>query len=157
MTGGWGSNLLDRLGIHYWTAPNSVCGAVDFIDIGGYYYNVADFFIISCTPLFLLAAGYQVGAGRDAVGRGQERRAPGADADPRAGPRGPDHGRHARRGELWRRERCCLHADEAELRTPTVDSGRGAPYLLTGRCAEPASGTVAVRPSGSRAAVLGSC
>jgi lipoprotein signal peptidase len=59
MTGGWVSNLLDRLGLHYWTAPGSVRGVVDFIHVGGYYYNVADFFIISCTPLFLLAAGYQ--------------------------------------------------------------------------------------------------
>lgn len=59
MFGGWGSNLLDRLGSHYWTAPGSVRGAVDFIHIGAYYYNLADFFIIGCTPLFLLAAGYE--------------------------------------------------------------------------------------------------
>jgi lipoprotein signal peptidase len=59
MVGGWGSNLLDRLGVHYWTAPGSVRGVVDFIHIGGYYYNLADFFIIGCTPVFLLAAGYQ--------------------------------------------------------------------------------------------------
>jgi lipoprotein signal peptidase len=59
MTGGWASNLLDRLGAHYWTAPGSIRGVVDFIHIGGYYYNFADFFIIGCTPLFLLAAGYQ--------------------------------------------------------------------------------------------------
>jgi lipoprotein signal peptidase len=59
MTGGWVSNLLDRLGIHYWTAPGSVRGVVDFIHLGGHYYNVADFFIIGCTPLFLLAAGYR--------------------------------------------------------------------------------------------------
>ena len=59
MTGGWGSNLLDRLGIHYWTAPGSVRGVVDFIHVGGFYYNIADFFIIGCTPLFLLAVGYQ--------------------------------------------------------------------------------------------------
>jgi len=59
MTGGWGSNLLDRLGSHYWTAPGSVRGVVDFIHVGGHYYNVADIFIISCTPLLLLAAGYQ--------------------------------------------------------------------------------------------------
>jgi len=59
MIGGWSSNLLDRLGIHYWTAPDSVRGVVDFIHIGGQYYNVADFFIMGCTPLFLLAAGYQ--------------------------------------------------------------------------------------------------
>lgn len=59
MTGGWGSNLLDRLGMHYWTAPGSARGVVDFIHISGYFYNVADFFIVGCTPLFLLAAGYQ--------------------------------------------------------------------------------------------------
>src|SRR5580700_4861516 len=57
MTGGWASNLLDRLGMHYWTAPGSVRGVVDFIHLRGHYYNVADFFIIGCTPLFLLAAG----------------------------------------------------------------------------------------------------
>ena len=59
MTGGWASNLLDRVGIHYWTAPGSVRGVVDFVHFGGHYYNVADFFIIGCTPLFLLAAGYE--------------------------------------------------------------------------------------------------
>jgi lipoprotein signal peptidase len=59
MIGGWGSNLLDRLGVHYWTAPGSIRGVVDFIHVGGYFYNLADFFIIVCTPLFLLAAGYQ--------------------------------------------------------------------------------------------------
>jgi hypothetical protein len=59
MTAGWGSNLLDRLGAHYWTAPGSVRGAVDFIHIGGQYFNLADFFIIGCTPLFLLTVGYQ--------------------------------------------------------------------------------------------------
>ena len=58
VTGGWGSNLLDRLGLHYWTAPRSARGAVDFIHLGAYFYNVADFFIIGCTPLFLLAAAY---------------------------------------------------------------------------------------------------
>ena len=59
MTGGWTSNLLDRLGTHYWTAPGSVRGVVDFIHLGGHFYNVADCFIIGCTSLFLLAAGYQ--------------------------------------------------------------------------------------------------
>jgi lipoprotein signal peptidase len=59
MTGGWVSNLLDRLGIHHWTAPGSVRGVVDFMHIGAHYYNVADFFIIGCTPFFVLAAGYQ--------------------------------------------------------------------------------------------------
>lgn len=65
MAGGWGSNLLDRLGMHYWTAPGSVRGAVDFIHISTYMYNVADFYIIGCTPLFLVAAGcYAVRAAR---------------------------------------------------------------------------------------------
>jgi len=59
MIGGWASNLLDRLGIHYWTAPGSVRGVVDFIHLGGHYYNVADFFIIGGTPPFLLAAAYE--------------------------------------------------------------------------------------------------
>jgi lipoprotein signal peptidase len=56
MVGGWGSNLLDRLAMHHWTAPGSVRGAVDFINVGGHYYNVADFFIVGGTPLFLLVA-----------------------------------------------------------------------------------------------------
>ena len=59
MIGGWGSNLLDRLGIHFWTAPGSMRGVVDFIHLGTHYYNVADLFIIGGTPLFLLAAGCQ--------------------------------------------------------------------------------------------------
>jgi lipoprotein signal peptidase len=56
MLGGWSSNLLDRLGLHYWTAPGSVRGVVDFIPVGGACYNVADLFIVGATPLFLLAA-----------------------------------------------------------------------------------------------------
>jgi lipoprotein signal peptidase len=58
MIGGWTSNLLDRLGLHYWTAPGSVRGAVDFLHLGQNCYNVADIFIVGATPLFLLAAGY---------------------------------------------------------------------------------------------------
>jgi lipoprotein signal peptidase len=58
MIGGWSSNLLDRLGTHYWSAPGSVRGAVDFIPLGRHHYNVADFFIISGTLLFLLAVSY---------------------------------------------------------------------------------------------------
>jgi lipoprotein signal peptidase len=57
MIGGWSSNLLDRLGMHYWTAPGSVRGAVDFVHLGHICYNIADFFIVGATPLFLLAAG----------------------------------------------------------------------------------------------------
>jgi lipoprotein signal peptidase len=58
MLGGWGSNLLDRLGLHYWTAPGSVRGVVDFILVDGARYNVADLFIVAATPLFLLAVGF---------------------------------------------------------------------------------------------------
>lgn len=54
MTGGWVSNLLDRLGMHYWTAPGSVRGAVDFIPLGWLHYNLADVFIATGTLLFLL-------------------------------------------------------------------------------------------------------
>ncbi|MGH3295681.1 MAG: signal peptidase II, partial [Trebonia sp.] len=73
MIGGWGSNLLDRLGVHYWTAPGSVRGVVDFIHLGTHYYNIADFFIIGCTPLFLLAAGCQavLAARRPAAARSE--------------------------------------------------------------------------------------
>lgn len=53
--GGWGSDILDRLVMHYWTAPGSVRGVVDFIPIGPHYYNVADLFIIAGTPMFALA------------------------------------------------------------------------------------------------------
>jgi lipoprotein signal peptidase len=58
MLGGWGSNLLDRLGTHYWTAPGSARGAVDFIHIAWVHANLADLVILGATPLFLLAAGY---------------------------------------------------------------------------------------------------
>jgi lipoprotein signal peptidase len=58
MVGGWSSNMLDRLGLHYWSAPGSVRGAVDFIHLGPWYYNVADSFVAAGTPLLLLAVGY---------------------------------------------------------------------------------------------------
>jgi lipoprotein signal peptidase len=54
MIGGWSSNLIDRLGLHHWTAPGSARGAVDFIHLGPHTWNVADFFIIVGTSLFLL-------------------------------------------------------------------------------------------------------
>ncbi len=57
--GGWISNLLDRLGMHRLTAPGSVRGAVDFVPIGRYYFNVADFFIIGATLVFLGAHAYR--------------------------------------------------------------------------------------------------
>jgi lipoprotein signal peptidase len=55
MVGGWISNLLDRLGFHYLTAPGSVRGAVDFIPLGPIRYNLADVFIVCGTLLFILA------------------------------------------------------------------------------------------------------
>jgi lipoprotein signal peptidase len=57
--GGWSSNLLDRLFMHYWTAPGSVRGAVDFLQLGDRYFNVADVVIVSATPLFLLTVSAQ--------------------------------------------------------------------------------------------------
>ena len=82
MLGGWGSNLLDRLGTHYWIAPGSVRGVVDYLHLGGGTYNVADFFIIGVTPLFLLAVGY---LGWGAVNRpASVRAAPAARNRPRA-------------------------------------------------------------------------
>jgi lipoprotein signal peptidase len=64
--GGWVSNLLDRLGMHYVTAPGSIRGAVDFIHIGDYYLNVADFFIVGATLVFLLAHGHRWSTARHA-------------------------------------------------------------------------------------------
>jgi lipoprotein signal peptidase len=60
MLGGWSSNLLDRLGMHFWTAPGSIRGAVDFIHLGWINVNVADVFIVVGTPMFVLAvsSGY---------------------------------------------------------------------------------------------------
>lgn len=55
MVGGWISNLLDRLGLHYLTAPGSVRGAVDFIALGPIRYNLADVFIVCATLPFILA------------------------------------------------------------------------------------------------------
>jgi lipoprotein signal peptidase len=55
MLAGWSSNLLDRLGLHFWTAPHSVRGAIDYLHLGAHYYNVADLFIIASTPVFVLS------------------------------------------------------------------------------------------------------
>ena len=44
---GWASNLLDRLGVHRWTAPGSARGVVDFLQGGGPgRHNVADLWIV---------------------------------------------------------------------------------------------------------------
>jgi lipoprotein signal peptidase len=58
MISGWGSNLLDRLGTHSWTAPGSARGAVDFIPLNRIYYNLADVVITVATLLFVLSTGY---------------------------------------------------------------------------------------------------
>jgi lipoprotein signal peptidase len=55
MIAGWGSNLVDRLGMHRVTAPGSVRGAIDFIPVGHLYYNVADLFIIGAAITFCAA------------------------------------------------------------------------------------------------------
>jgi lipoprotein signal peptidase len=55
IVGGWTSNLLDRLFMHYWTAPGSVRGVVDFLPLSQRRYDVADIFIVIGTPLFVLA------------------------------------------------------------------------------------------------------
>jgi lipoprotein signal peptidase len=69
MIGGWASNLVDRLGMHYLTAPGSVRGAVDFIRLGrNYYYNVADVFIVCGTLLFFLTVSVQVTKRRSTTG-----------------------------------------------------------------------------------------
>src|SRR5947209_8778788 len=52
---GWSSNVLDRLGLHYWSAPGSERGTIDFIPLGNHHYNVADFFIFSGTVLFIVS------------------------------------------------------------------------------------------------------
>jgi lipoprotein signal peptidase len=57
--GGWVSNLLDRLGMHRLTAPGSVRGAIDFVPIGEYWFNIADFFIVGATLVFLLVHGHR--------------------------------------------------------------------------------------------------
>ena len=101
MVGGWASNLLDRLGMHYWTAPGSIRGAVDFISIGDRCWNIADLVIIGTTPLFLLATARL--AGRAAwpcrklgeTSNTQLLAATGAGSGSRRG--SPDHDRRPRR------------------------------------------------------------
>jgi lipoprotein signal peptidase len=49
---GWSSNVLDRFGLHFLTAPGSARGDIDFIHTGGYYYNLADLVIATGTTMF---------------------------------------------------------------------------------------------------------
>ncbi len=55
MISGWGSNLLDRLGMHILTAPGSSRGAVDFIPVGSVHVNLADGVIAVAALLYLVA------------------------------------------------------------------------------------------------------
>jgi lipoprotein signal peptidase len=53
---GWVSNILDRLGLHNWTAPGSARGVVDFIPGGGPgRCNVADLWIVAGALLLAYA------------------------------------------------------------------------------------------------------
>lgn len=54
--GGWTSNLADRLGMHYWTAPESRRGVVDFIDLAGRTWNLADLSILTGSCATVVAA-----------------------------------------------------------------------------------------------------
>lgn len=52
---GWTSNLLDRFGLHRWSAPGSARGVVDFVPSGGVSRcNVADLWIAA--GMLMLAA-----------------------------------------------------------------------------------------------------
>jgi lipoprotein signal peptidase len=59
--GGWGSNQLDRVGLHAWTAPGSVRGAVDFIALSHYRYNLADVVITVATLVLGASLSYRSG------------------------------------------------------------------------------------------------
>ena len=59
--GGWGSNQLDRVGLHSWTAPGSVRGAVDFIAVSHYRYNLADIVITVATLILGASLSYRSG------------------------------------------------------------------------------------------------
>ena len=78
MLGGWTSNIFDRLGLHFWTAPGSVRGAVDFIHFGHMRYNVADICIVVGTFLFVVSVAYSAFRRRGRNRQAQARfRAPG--------------------------------------------------------------------------------
>jgi lipoprotein signal peptidase len=85
MIAGWGSNLLDRLGLHLVTAPGSSRGAVDFVHLGSIYTNVADVCIAVGTALFVAVAVGRLRRG-PRNGPGQATRTRSAPAGPRAWP-----------------------------------------------------------------------
>ena len=132
MTGGWGSNLLDRLGSHYLDRPGQCPRRgrlhphwqVLLQPRGLLHYRVHA----------AIPAGSRMAwrPGSEAVGRGRDRAArarPGAGADPGAGRLGPDPGRRARSGELPWRERSSARRC---ARPQTCMSGRTARCLLAG-------------------------
>ncbi len=60
---GWTSNLLDRFGLHEWTAPGSVRGVVDFIPSGGRSRsNLADVWIALGVLLLVATAARRRGS-----------------------------------------------------------------------------------------------
>jgi Lipoprotein signal peptidase len=57
---GWVSNLGDRLGLHFWTAPGSMRGVVDFVPWDGRYWNLADAAIVIGSVIFALALSWRL-------------------------------------------------------------------------------------------------
>jgi lipoprotein signal peptidase len=68
---GWSSNVCDRLGLHYWTAPGSRRGVIDFLPFWGRLWNVADLAILAGSGL-LLPALMQAGLRRRARAAGDD-------------------------------------------------------------------------------------
>jgi hypothetical protein len=90
---GWSSNLHDRLGLHTVTAPGSVRGAVDFVQLGQPCSIVADLVIVGTTALLLpvlCVSGDQGGV------RSAATRYPTPAVRPRALPPGAPRHRNAR-------------------------------------------------------------
>jgi lipoprotein signal peptidase len=123
MTGGWISNLFDRLGMHHWTAPGSVRGAVDFIPLGWFHYNVADVFIACGSLLFLVAMGV-LATNRSAMAGSWAPMPHGR----RHGGGLPHRPRRVRRRQLRRGDRTAVDAERDRRRagpvTPTLHKGR---------------------------------
>jgi lipoprotein signal peptidase len=70
---GWTSNLLDRFGLHTWTAPGSLRGVVDFIPSGGASKsNLADCWI-TLGMIMLVGAAVVAAFRRPDDGAGEER------------------------------------------------------------------------------------
>ncbi|MCU1658521.1 MAG: signal peptidase [Pseudonocardiales bacterium] len=65
---GWSSNLVDRLGMHYWTAPGSVRGVVDFLPFGPHFYNLADLAIVGGAATLVVSWLVLAAAGRLSAG-----------------------------------------------------------------------------------------